>query len=79
MPKHRKAICLGSLVRRARLLRGWSQETLGLEVGVAQATIRDIEVGYNWPSVPVLARLCASLRVSADWLLAGVAREEASR
>lgn len=74
--KQRKALSLGSKVRRARILRGWSQDTLGLEVGVAQSTIKDIEAGYNWPSVHVLVRLCAALRVSADWLLAGLAQSE---
>lgn len=48
---------LGPSLRSMRLSRGWSQEQMGLELGVSKATISKWESGRSQPDWPTLIRL----------------------
>jgi transcriptional regulator with XRE-family HTH domain len=69
---------LGERLRFLRRLRGWSTKQLAERAGMAPATVNAIELGVRAPSVVLLFRLAAALRV--PWVaLAERGQEDAAR
>lgn len=64
---------LGTRIREARDAKGWTQEELADELGVAQAFISQIENGRRRPTPALARRLAAALDLSFEEL---AAREE---
>jgi transcriptional regulator with XRE-family HTH domain len=62
----------GQNVRAARLARGWTQEELSRQTGLASVQISRIERGKREVRISTLLRLVKALDVSADDLLDGV-------
>ena len=62
----------GQNVRAARLARGWTQEQLAHESGLATVQISRIERGRREVRITTLLRLGRALGVSADQLLRGL-------
>jgi transcriptional regulator with XRE-family HTH domain len=58
------------VLRRARTRLGLTQEQVAREVGFVTTVYGRIERGDMLPSVPKLCRLCVTLGISADELLA---------
>ena len=52
-----------------------TQEQLAEAIGLEERTLRRLESGSLRPSLRTLRRLSVRLRVTSDWLLAGLARE----
>lgn len=50
-------------LKRARLIRGLSQETLGYEAGVSRTFVSDVERGARNLSIDNMSRLAAALKV----------------
>lgn len=63
-----KAI-IGSKVKEARLLKGFSQEDLAKLVGVTSNHISAIEKGKNFPSVPLLMKIASVLGYKPSYFL----------
>jgi transcriptional regulator with XRE-family HTH domain len=69
---------LGQRVRFLRRLRGLSTRQLAERAGMAPATVNAIELGVRAPSVVLVFRLAAALRV--PWVaLAECGQEDAAR
>ena len=64
------AATVGMRVRVARVLRGLSQEHLGLLIGRSARSVMKIERGECYPGVETLVRLTATLRIEVGALLA---------
>lgn len=62
----------GRNVREARLNRGWTQEDLAHESGLASVQISRIERGKREIRLLTLVRLLSALRVPSTTLLEGV-------
>jgi transcriptional regulator with XRE-family HTH domain len=62
----------GRNVRDARLARGWTQEELGYETGLASVQISRIERGRREIRLTTLVRLLKALQVDAHDLLDGL-------
>ena len=62
----------GANVRRARLDRGWTQEDLAHETGLATVQVSRIERGVREIRLTTLTRLLDGLDVAADELLDGL-------
>jgi len=56
---------LGPRLRSLRLSRQWSQEQMGLELGVTKATVSKWESGRSLPDLPTLVRLRQLLGTTA--------------
>lgn len=67
---------IGSRIWECRKKLGYSRERLAEAADVSNSFLAEVEHGTKNFSVPVLARLCKALGVSADYLLFG--REETS-
>ena len=63
----------GRNVRAARHARGWTQERLAHESGLATVQISRIERGKREVRITTLLRLVKALDITADDLLDGVA------
>jgi transcriptional regulator with XRE-family HTH domain len=63
---------IGLNVRRLRLKRDISQQTLAFEAGVALNYVSGIECGKKNPTVKILAQLAGVLKVTAADLFAPV-------
>jgi DNA-binding XRE family transcriptional regulator len=50
-------------IRQERIIRGWTQEYVGNQVGVSKQSIHDIETGKQKPSYGVLLKLLALFNV----------------
>lgn len=61
MPKERKE--LGAELRRKRQAKHISQVALAELTGVSTKQINHIEMGRNWPSMPVYITLCRALGI----------------
>jgi transcriptional regulator with XRE-family HTH domain len=71
-------VSLGHRVRLLRRLRGWTTRQLAERAGIAPATVNAIELGVRTPSVVLVFRLAAALRV--PWIaLAERSQEDAAR
>lgn len=62
----------GTNVRRARNERGWSQERLALETGLATVQISRIECGRREVRLRTLIRLLDALEARPEALLEGL-------
>lgn len=60
---------LGQNIQAIRLAKGWSQEELSFESGLHRTYISGIERGTRNPTVLVLEKLAASLKVTPSELL----------
>ncbi|MEN6460061.1 MAG: helix-turn-helix transcriptional regulator [Syntrophomonas sp.] len=60
---------MSKLIKRYRLLRGWSQSRLARESGVSQTYISELEAGKWTPNISVLRKLAAALGVPVSALL----------
>ena len=59
-------VALGNALREARLERGHTQESLGLETGVSKNYVGGIERGERSPTVKKIAVLAAALDLALD-------------
>ncbi len=59
-------------MRRARLARGWTQEELAHQTGLASVQISRIERGVREVRLTTLLRLLQALELSPDELLTDV-------
>ncbi len=72
------AVVLGRRVRLLRQMRGLSLQQLAELAGLSKAMVHAVETGQRAPSIIVLLRVTAALRV--PWVaLADVAYEETAR
>lgn len=62
----------GDNVRAARLEKGWTQEELAHETGLAAVQVSRIERGVREVRLTTLLRLLAALELRPDQLLDGV-------
>lgn len=62
----------GRNLKRAREMRGWSQETLGQEAGLHSTEIGRLERGDREPRLSTIARLARALKLTAADLVDGV-------
>jgi len=60
---------VGRNLKRIRKERGWSQEELAFESGLHRTYISGIERGARNPTIDILARLAATLRVGVEELV----------
>ena len=75
MPARNRTLrSLGLRVRHLREASDLSQESLGEKAQLDQTYISGIERGVRNPSVVVLARLAAALRISLAQLFEGVGK-----
>jgi transcriptional regulator with XRE-family HTH domain len=72
----RLAARLGDAARKARLQARMTQADVAERIGVATEVYGRLERGMMLPSVPTLRKLCATLRVDANELLALDAGED---
>ena len=71
-------VSLGHRIRLLRRLRGWTTCQLAERAGMAPATVNAIELGVRAPSIVMVFRLTAALRV--PWIaLAERGQEDAAR
>ncbi len=61
-------------VRARRQKLGWSQETLALKAGINRTYIATLESGRRNPSLELIARLAAAMKVDAGDLVQGLER-----
>ena len=60
---------IGANVRRLRVARGWSQQTLAVRCKLMQAAVSSIEVARHDPQAETIARVAAGLGVSTRTLV----------
>lgn len=73
MPMLDIAARFGDNLARCRRLAGISQEELSVRASVHRTEISQIERGLRIPRIDTLAKLTASLDVSSDELMEGIA------
>ena len=60
---------IGNRIKRARNIKGYTQEDLAEIIDINTKNISRLENGNMGLSVPTLIALCSALEVSADYLL----------
>jgi transcriptional regulator with XRE-family HTH domain len=60
---------IGQKVRASRERKGWRQEDLALESGIARPNIARLEIGRHSAHLSTLRRVAKALDVQIDWLL----------
>jgi len=60
---------LGSNVKKLREAKGWSQEEFAHEADIHRTYISDIERGSRNPTIKIVEKLAAPLKVSVSRLL----------
>lgn len=68
-PRNVLAWSIGQRIRAARERKGWRQEDLAQETGIARANIARLEKGHQVPKVPTLRCVAGALGLEADALL----------
>lgn len=63
---------MGLRIQAARLLKGWTQESLARAIGVKTPTVKMWEGGHQLPDLYNLVRLSIGIRRTMDYLLLGV-------
>jgi transcriptional regulator with XRE-family HTH domain len=71
-PERRFLQGFGRRLAEVRRERGLSQKAIALDLGVSDDVISKYERGVHAPKLGTLVRLRAALKVSLDYLLAGV-------
>ena len=69
---------LGEHLRKARLARGLSQETLAFDAQVSRNYVSLLELNEKSPTVDVLLRICKAMGVSAADIIRAVEIEQAA-
>jgi len=59
----------GIRLKQLRILRGFTMEELGKEIGVAKTTISGYEHGNREPQLKIIYKLATTLNTTADYLL----------
>ena len=67
---------LGEHLRKARLARGLSQETLAFDAQVSRNYVSLLELNEKSPTVDVLLRICRAMGVSAADIIREVEIEQ---
>lgn len=67
---------LGEHLRKARLARGLSQETLAFDAQVSRNYVSLLELNEKSPTVDVLLRICKAMGVSAADIIRAVEIEQ---
>ncbi len=67
---------LGEQLRKARLARGLSQETLAFDAQVSRNYVSLLELNEKSPTVDVLLRICKAMGVSAADIIRAVEIEQ---
>lgn len=62
----------GQNVRRMRKAAGISQEELAFQAGLARSYMSDVERGERNPTVKIIGRIAAALKISAAELVEGI-------
>lgn len=60
---------LGEELRKARLVKGLTQEELGFEAGISRNYVSLLELNQKSPTVHTLMKICDVLGISAGELL----------
>lgn len=63
---------IGARIRQLSQQRGWSQERLGIESGLARSFVAQIERGEKAVRVSTLCKIAAALKVTFAELMQGV-------
>lgn len=63
------AVEVGERIARARKQKGIKQYELADAIRVNRSRVYSWECGQNMPHARVIAQMCRTLSVSADWLL----------
>ena len=69
---------IGQRVQHLRYERGYTREALAERAGISSRFLADIETGLKGTSSYTIIRLAAAMRTSADFLLFGTKRREAT-
>lgn len=62
---------LGERLTYARKKNGYTQESLGDEIGVSRGVIFNLEKNKTEPQTIVINAICQTLKINKDWLLTG--------
>lgn len=62
---------IASRLKEARLLRGYTQDSLADAIGVSRGVISNIEYEKTEPSSPVAHSICEVLQIDERWLITG--------
>ena len=60
---------IGKNIKCLRNQRGVSQATTAINVSISRSLLASLEVGANYPSIPVLCSLAHYFGVSTDYIL----------
>ncbi len=60
---------LGSMIKKARQMKGYTQETLAEKAGIGLMYYGEIERGVKMPSMNTFIKIIEALEVSADYVL----------
>jgi len=66
---------LGSRLRLARTLRGWSQQELAHQISVSRQFIHQLETGLKYPTECVFEAICESLGVRTNFFKVALVNE----
>ena len=72
--RSRRQVEFGDRVRERRHELGWSQEQLALKASINRTYIASLESGRRNPSLDLIARLAAAMKIDAGDLVAGLER-----
>ena len=70
----RRQVEFGDRVRERRQELGWSQEQLALKASINRTYIASLESGRRNPSLDLIARLAAAMKIDAAELVSGLER-----
>lgn len=65
----RKLAAFGRAVSELREQRDISRQKFAKKIGLSYSNTANIELGHNWPSMPVFIRICEVLEVELPGIL----------
>lgn len=68
-------VALGRILVKMRKERGWSQEFLGFECGLARNYVSLLERGERSPTLTTIFKICSALQISEDEFIKQVVNE----
>ncbi|AUT46401.1 helix-turn-helix domain-containing protein [Pseudomonas aeruginosa] len=68
------ALAFGQAVRAARVAQGVAQDEFAARAGVARSHMGKIERGQHVPTLPLILKIAAALKISAAELMAATER-----